>query len=92
MNTSHSKFVHNQDNITQETAKKAITKKQLFAKTRDHFGLKKPFTPLVHIVIGYTGHWEIYNLQSEALGVTGEQRLFMLGLIEQHGGLVGGAK
>ncbi|BBL58503.1 hypothetical protein [Methylomonas koyamae] len=69
-----------------------ITKKQLSSLTQKHFGLKKPFQPLIEIRKGYTGHWEIYNQHRSEFGVTDEQKTFMLDLIEQHGGVVGGAK
>lgn len=68
-----------------------ITRRKLFALTRQHFGLSAPFKPLVYIAINYIGQWDIINTQSEALGVTPDQKDFMLDLIKQHGGLKGGA-
>ena len=70
---------------------KPITRNQLFIKTRKHFGLPIPFKPLVHIALSYVGQWEIINYQGDALGVTPDQKTFMLELIKQHGGFKGGA-
>ena len=70
---------------------KPITRNQLFVKTRKHFGLQTPFTPLVHIAINYVGQWEIINCQGDHKGVTPDQKSFMLELIKQHGGFKGRA-
>jgi hypothetical protein len=79
---------------TQATGKiRPITKKQLFAATKNHFGLIKPFEPLIVVRIGYVGQWEIHNkTDREEYIVTDVQKDFMLGLIEQHGGFAGGEK
>lgn len=70
-----------------------ITKTQLFSATQKHFGLKKPFEPLILVRIGYTGQWEIHNKTDlPEYCVTDEQNAFMLDLIEQHGGFAGGAQ
>lgn len=81
-------------NPTQATGEiRPITKKQLFAATKNHFGLKKPFEPLIVVRIGYTGQWEIHNkTDRDEYSVTDAQKEFMLALIEQHGGFAVGAK
>jgi hypothetical protein len=76
---------------TQATGKiRPITKKQLFAKTRKHFGLTRLFDPIVLIHIGYAGHWEILNKTDRPeYSVSDEQKAFMLDLIKEHGGFSG---
>ena len=67
-----------------------LTKAQLFTKTRHHFNLPRPFKPSVLIRLSHAGRWEILNNSNERLGVNPDQAQFMLAIIEQHGGLVGG--